>query len=54
MHVPEKNVYLTLTRDELNVLDKAGKVHRPNRNESNIGKLDPEKLNELLELEKEY
>lgn len=54
MHVPEKNVYLTLTREELNVLDKAGKVHRPNRNESNIGKLDPEKLNELLELEKEY
>ncbi len=54
MHVPEKNLYLTLTRDELNLLDKAGKVHRPNRTEANIGHLDPEKLHELLELEKEY
>ena len=43
-----------LSASELNELDKAGKVHRPNRTESNIGHLDPEKLNELLELEKEY
>jgi cell fate regulator YaaT (PSP1 superfamily) len=55
LHVTHKNLYLTINREELAALDKAGKIIRPAReHQAKLGDLDPEKLHELLELEKDF